>query len=332
MLITISASIGVLLLIAFVLLALCMCRCCCLRRSPKTTNGKKGERKTKHISSYSRNSSSSCNSTTVTSSASTSPKTNELTVCCDDEDDEHQKILTIDPSAAHGHHLAHSRHLNENINTNSISNSFMLNNHSSGGTGSDHIQRTLLSNNLANLNSLYSQTNYINAISSGSSSICASNAPLLHANLNSANSTHSSFLTNNSQQQYNNLNNLTEHSYHLNAHNANLADLDFDEQNENEEDFIVSTSSNLEFLKAHSLFNTTPLNYYPTLNMKLSLEEPQKTEQQQVNLANSSSNQINANSIAGSTAAATSSNAANLLDYRFSTFLPPLFVKNHELI
>jgi hypothetical protein len=138
-------------------------------------------------------------------------------------------------------------------------------------------------------------------------------------------------LTNNSQQQYNNLNNLTEHSYHLNAHNANLADLDFDEQNENEEDFIVSTSSNLEFLKAHSLFNTTPLNYYPTLNMKLSLEEPQKTEQQ-ASLANSSSNQINANSIAGSTAAATSSNAANLLDYRFSTFLPPLFVKNHELI
>ena len=327
MLITISASIGVLLLIAFVLLALCMCRCC-LKRSSKPAHGKKGERKTKHISSYSRNSSSSCNSTTVTSSASTSPKTNELTVCCDDEDDEHQKILTIDP--AHGH-LAHSRHLNENINTNSISNSFMMNNHSSGGAGSDHIQRTLLSNNLANLNSLYSQTNYINAISSGSSSICASNAPLLHANLNSANSTHSSFLTNNSQQQYNNLNNLTEHSYHLNAHNANLADLDFDEQNENEEDFIVSTSSNLEFLKAHSLFNTTPLNYYPTLNMKLSLEEPQKTEQQ-ASLANSSSNQINANSIAGSTAAATSSNAANLLDYRFSTFLPPLFVKNHELI
>jgi len=32
-------------------------------------------------------------------------------------------------------------------------------------------------------------------------------------------------------------------------------------------DFISSTTSNLEFLKTHSLFNSTPLNYYPTLGL-----------------------------------------------------------------
>jgi hypothetical protein len=40
------------------------------------------------------------------------------------------------------------------------------------------------------------------------------------------------------------------------------------------EDFIVSTSSNLELLKAHSLFNQNPMNFYPpqpSLNCKLIL-------------------------------------------------------------
>ena len=50
--------------------------------------------------------------------------------------------------------------------------------------------------------------------------------------------------------------------------NENMVDFgDFNEQDEsNEQDFILYTSNNLEFLKSHSLFNgKSPLNFYPSL-------------------------------------------------------------------
>ena len=52
----------------------------------------------------------------------------------------------------------------------------------------------------------------------------------------------------------------------------NMADLEFNEQDEaNEHDFILYTSNNLEFLKSHSLFNgKSPMNYYPSLTIRSS--------------------------------------------------------------
>ena len=98
----------------------------------------------------------------------------------------------------------------------------------------------------------------MNAISSGSSSTALL---LNNNNNNSGNTTHSSF----SIGSNTNFNQLQQHL------NFNDNDMQFDEQDEQDDrDFIVTTSSNLEFLKSQSLFNSTPLNYYPTLPISAS--------------------------------------------------------------
>ena len=60
--------------------------------------------------------------------------------------------------------------------------------------------------------------------------------------------------------------NTTQTSLTTNQMN-NIVDFDeLDEEEANEEDFILYTSNNLEFLKSHSLFNgKSPLNYYPSI-------------------------------------------------------------------
>ncbi len=76
------------------------------------------------------------------------------------------------------------------------------------------------------------------------------------------NSNYPSLSTNTTQSLVFNSNHVTnENQTPLNLIN-DLADNTDDEMDAR--DFITSTSSNLEFLKQHSLFNTTPLNYYPT--------------------------------------------------------------------
>ena len=302
----------------------------------KTNNERKTMASMKK-SLYSRNSSSSCSSTTATSSTSTSPKTNELTLYCDDENENQKMTLTIDASP-----LVNTTN-SQSLSSNTNKNSFML----SSGSGTNHMTNgnglDIMRNNLTTLTNLYNQNHYMNAMSSGSSSICASNAPLLHCNSSSANSTQSSsFLTSH-------LPNHQQPSLELNHMN----NLDFDEQDETDVDFLVSTSSNLEFLKAHSLFNTTPLNYYPSLNLtkgaskldlKMPLEDPPPysdapSQQQTIStMSNSTSNNNNNQAsltphgsiLNGST---TLSPKSSIFDYRFSTFLPPTFPKHHhELI
>jgi len=240
---------------------------------------------------------------------------------------------------------ANSQSLSSNTNT---KHNFMLN---SGGHHHHHMTNglDLMRNNLTTLTNLYNQNHYINALSSGSSSICASssNAPLLNCNSgSSANSTQSSsFMT---------ASHMPPPQTSSSSHDTNH--MDFDEQDENDADFLVSTSSNLEFLKAHSLFNTTPLNYYPSLNLtkgvskldlKMPLEDPppydtdastsQQQQQQQavasvsITTANQASLTPRGSILNGSTAISPKS---SLFDYRFSTFLPPSFPKplHHELI
>lgn len=138
----------------------------------------------------------------------------------------------------------------------------------------DMMQKSLMNTNLASL----LQSNLIKpAFSSGSSTI-----GLLNSHFNSANTTQTSFLT--SHLIENNLNDLADFCV-----------------NEEDDDFLVSTSSNLEFLKTHSLFNSTPLNYYPSLGQaEKKLNEKKLNEMKQ-------NEQIQAN-----------------VDFRFSTFLPPI--------
>ena len=93
--------------------------------------------------------------------------------------------------------------------------------------------------------------NSIAAISAGSSNK-NSNVMINMNSISSANTTQTSLTTNPNQ---------------LNI-NENIVDFgEFNEEEElNEEDFILYTSNNLEFLKSHSLFNgKSPLNYYPSL-------------------------------------------------------------------
>lgn len=261
--------------------------------------------KLKKKNTYSRNSSSSCSSTTATSSTSTSPKIplTELNLFCD----------SVDINEHHGNKSTFMQQQQQQHSNN-------------GSLMATDLQKRV------NLNSLYA-SHYMTALSSGSSSICASsNAPLLHCNSSSANSTQSSYMNGPNQHQHELMNNLNL----LNTINQN--DLDFDEEDETDcADFLVSTSSNLEFLKAHSLFNTTPLNYYPSLNLtngpslKMATEEPpayssndkQKVSQIQANLTPRGS-------INGSTTL--SPKSSSLFDYRFSTFLPTTFPKHHDLI
>ena len=216
--------------IMLIILLVCFLRCCLLKRkSNSQTHHKLKMNKSKKSNIvnnvYSRNSSSSCHSSSATSSSSTSPKTNEITVSCEEE--EHEKILTIDPG--HNNVRMHSGQHSMNDSSNLV-----MTNH--------HFNDLF---NQRNLN-IYSQANFI---SSGSSA-CASTALLLN-NINSANTTQTSF--GNPQL------NLNENSP------CYFSEMGFDEQDEN--DFIVTTSSNLEFLKTHSLFNQTPLNFYPSLSM-----------------------------------------------------------------
>jgi hypothetical protein len=180
----------------------------------------------------------------VTTSASTSPKNNQITVCCEEEDDEHQKILTIDP------HSGPSSSSSSTINSN-IRNNLMLSNRSSNL--SDLLSHRNTFSQLHHQQHLHHQA-YMNAMSSGSNSTTA-----LLLNNNSGNTTHTSFSSGSNTN--------FQLQPHLNF-TDNTNDLQFDEQEEQDDrDFIVTTSSNLEFLKSQSLFNSTPLNYYPSLPM-----------------------------------------------------------------
>ena len=221
---------------------------------------------------YSRNSSSSSsNSTTATSSTSTSPKGNEITVCCgDEEDDEEERhnILTIDPgNQSVGHH---------NYNPQMHSQQHMFTQRSAGGMFSNNTSihnpaSMLLSNRSSNLNDFLMQQRNLNSIycnppshymnhamSSGSSSVCTSLLLNNLNHLNSANTTQSFVVNSHMNENLNNVNGYGDEA---------PGDDEDDDEDPTEGDFIVSTTSNLEFLKAHSLFNSTPLNYYPSLTL-----------------------------------------------------------------
>lgn len=150
---------------------------------------------------------------------------------------------------------------------------------------SHHSQRAPLSNDIMhkslinpNLASLLAQNSLMRpALSSGSSNIGL-------INNHSANTTQTSFLT--SHLIENNLNELVDFC-----------------ANEEDEDFLVSTSSNLEFLKAHSMFNSTPLNYYPSINPNDKKHKEQTINELKQTIQNCEQ----------------TSN-----DFRFSTFLPPI--------
>ena len=263
---------------------------------------------------YSRDSSSSCNSTTITSS-SASPKINDITIFCGD-DEVKQRILTIDTIGQHSNVTC----------TTANNNSSSLNIRQSENTS--FLASANDSTNLKNINtnSIYGTTtlnSYINALSSGSGSGSGSTcALLLNSNLNLTNTTQSSYL-NNLNQNINIINNFGE--------------LNFDENDENDDDdetdFIVSTSSNLEFLKSHSLFNTTPLNYYPSLTGKKDTKTIEIRTNQLSQISNSlQSPLLNNTSISTPTTTTVSGTTNNLIDFRFSTFLPTTYVKNNEIV
>ena len=329
---------------------------------------------------YSRNSSSSGSSTsggsTGTSSISTSPKTaNQLTVCCDDSS-ENQKILTIDSSSTFGnanniHNLNSTSHM-MSVSSNQTSNvanntanklssnqykpdNFMLNSNRSSisnntiTTKSDLLQQqranmmllqnvnsTSLFGNSASIN----RNNYIALLSSGSSN--------LGGLLNSTNTTPSLFSGNSQNLIANNFINLDFDINEQDDVNSDLNDNEDDDDSEtgeanNEEDYIMSTSSNLEFLKAHSLFSKTPLNYYPSLNSANVLSNG-KNKQSEVKLEPNESQNLpispklqtltiyseGTNSKNFNTQLVNSANAA--LDFRFSTFLPPTYATNGNIV
>jgi len=302
-----------------IILLLCLCRCYLKNSSTRHQSITKSStnQQLKHTNSMNRgtkyNRNSSCTSSSVTSgssSASTtssSPKTNEITIFCENDDDVHQKILMIDPTC-------HQRQLADNC---SNSTSFMLNNPlSSTGNQNEFVQHR-------NLNIYSHGSTYINAMSSGSGSICASHTPLLQSNLNS---TQSSFMTHTTN---NNNNTMNPHQM------MNLED---------NEDFLTSTSSNLEFLKTHSLFNTTPLNYYPSMTLTSSLKAPTTIIEDPPTYTDSQSlfkkplnsflhgSSTNEQTLLNPPTTFTQQQQQNMLDYRFSTFLPPVFIKNNELM
>lgn len=208
--------------------------------------------------------------------------------------EEHQKILSRDPSQASSslHHHSHLRQMTPLTN-------------------SEVMQKSLMNPNLASLlahNTFMMSQNQNGTIpKSGLLSSGSSNVALLHSHLNSANTTQTSFVTNSNQHA------------EMNQNFADLADFVMNEEDD-EADFIVSTSSNLEFLKTHSLFNSTPLNYYPSLtaankNQKPLIEEPPTYSDSQMSQPAQiqTSNQLNTN---------------NVVDFRFSTFLPPIYANN----
>lgn len=191
--------------------------------------------------------------------------------CEDDEDlDECRNILTIDPNI---HHM--NTHRSQMLASHQTGNgSLMLSTNRSSHESYLLLQQQNNRNSAntttssANLNQhpIYSNLpGHYNAISSGSSSVCTS---LLLNNLNqlnSANTTQSLVFNNLSNEN----NNDSSKPVNLNL----LSDLVNNEDNTDDEiephDFITSTSSNLEFLKQHSLFNSTPMNYYPTLGLTM---------------------------------------------------------------
>jgi hypothetical protein len=325
----ISVCIGLFALASIIIiLLLCLCRCYLKNSSARQQSITKSStnQQLKHTksmshgtikkSSYNRN--SSCTSSSVTSgssSASTtssSPKTNEITIFCENDDDVHQKILMIDPTC-------HQRQLADNC---SNSTSFMLNNPlSSTGNQNEFVQHR-------NLNIYSHGSTYMNAMSSGSGSICASHTPLLQSNLNS---TQSSFMTHTTTNNNNNNNNNNSTNP---LQMMNLEDND---------DFLMSTSSNLEFLKTHSLFNTTPLNYYPSMTLASSLKAPTTIIEDPPNYSDSQSlfkkplnsflhGSTNEQTLLNPSTTFNQQQPQNMLDYRFSTFLPPVFHKNNEFM
>jgi hypothetical protein len=138
--------------------------------------------------------------------------------------------------------------------------------------------------------------NYMNSLSCGSA--MTANMLLNINSASSANTTHTS---------------LTATSMHHHNINENIVDLEFDENEENEDDFIMYTNNNLEFLKTQSLFGASaPLNFYPSLKIKSSTKSP---------IDDPPAYNTNSSHLA----------SQNLTDFRFSTFLPPIYSKT-ELI
>lgn len=141
--------------------------------------------------------------------------------------------------------------------------------------------------------------NYMNSMSCGSA--MTANMLLNINSASSANTTHTS---------------LTATSMHHHNINENIVDLEFDENEENEDDFIMYTSNNLEFLKTQSLFGASaPLNFYPSLIKSSKIKSSTKSPIDEPPAYNTNSNLL----------------SQNLTDFRFSTFLPPIYSKSEHL-
>lgn len=301
----------VVLILVAVLILVCACRCLTNKQADGDERQKRFEQNNllnehKHkadtaVSSdenkfYCRNSSAS---STGTSSTTTSPKTNQLTICCDltTTNDENEKILLSTSSSS---------------NRSSLINKSM----SSGGRAPLSIKN--------NLNH-FATTTYTKLTPSNGGDL------RMAALLSSSGNRH-----------------LIDYLQSQSACGGdNLADDDSTTTSGtvpmDSNDFIVNTSSNLEFLKAHSLFNTTPLNYYPSLNAgpsatgacrtpnksKLStVDEPPPYPDSHLNTTSST----NMTTVTMSSNSQQSQQHQQHLDLRFSTFLPPLFIKNHDFI
>jgi hypothetical protein len=129
--------------------------------------------------------------------------------------------------------------------------------------------------------SCFSNNNSNNAnnsqISSGSSSVCTSSA-LSTAFLLGHSSTSQTKASSSTERQSPSFpinqscsNAFNSNGFYQKNNKSMLADLQINlienADSENSDDFLLNTSSNLEYLKAQSLFKTTPLNYYPSLNL-----------------------------------------------------------------
>lgn len=208
--------------------------------------------------------------------------------------------------------------------------------------------------NKDNVNSIYSSgpSHYMtNAMSSGSSSVCTSLLLNNLNNINSANTTQSFVFNNQLPENPNSNQNIIINDLYT---EKDENEEDDDSENETDQgDFISSTTSNLEFLKNHSLFNSQPMNYYPTLGLSSALSKLTPNLENHTLNNHYHFNQIHSNSNIQpplysdtkkglSTSIASNSTSGLVGDFRFSTFLPAtasssstnttIYGKNNDLI
>jgi hypothetical protein len=269
---------------------------------------------------------------------------NQLTVCCDTNELSHNNQMQTNNNTTSASHTYFNQHQNSSFNTNNYTNSRLINHYnlnSNRSSISNQTSNTIKSDMLLNNNNKINFSSHIQP----------------NLNLITSNSLFSSSSNANTLNRKNMMGILKTTGFNLDFEDLNLDLLDIenddlasnmadqydgdDALNSVDPDYIISTSSNLEFLKAHSLFNKTSLNYYPPL---LNINN-NNNNSDRIDVKIDSSNSISKTSHQPLSTLATlsesksvntqlilphhnqpnqNSSNSSVVDFRFSTFLPPL--------